>query len=155
MIDIYMTDRLDDKKPVTGYVAGFMFHKNENVVALIKKNRPAWQAGKYNAIGGHIEPGEVPIEAMIREFKEETDINTTPGDWTPVCVLEGEGFVVHFYASQKGFTGGRSVTDELVYAIELTEINENNAIPNLMWLIPAAQLALKGKSPLLHVKEAA
>lgn len=60
------------KKVQVQYVLGFMFNEAESKVILIFKNRPAWQAGKLNGIGGKIEEGETPIQAMNREFAEET-----------------------------------------------------------------------------------
>lgn len=54
------------------YVLGFMFDHEEKHVLLIWKNRPKWQAGKLNGIGGKIEAGETPLQAMEREFTEET-----------------------------------------------------------------------------------
>lgn len=37
---------------MTFYVAGLAFSTDLQHVALIKKNRPDWQAGKFNGIGG-------------------------------------------------------------------------------------------------------
>lgn len=54
------------------YVLGFLFSEDGSRVLLIWKNRPAWQAGKLNGIGGKIEDGEQPLDAMKREFVEET-----------------------------------------------------------------------------------
>lgn len=55
------------------YVVGFLFSTNKKEVVLIKKNRPDWQKGLLNGIGGHIED-ETPLEAMKREFLEETGL---------------------------------------------------------------------------------
>jgi 8-oxo-dGTP pyrophosphatase MutT (NUDIX family) len=54
------------------YVVGFLFSEDESRVLLVWKNRPAWQDGKLNGVGGKIEAGETPLQAMEREFKEET-----------------------------------------------------------------------------------
>jgi 8-oxo-dGTP pyrophosphatase MutT (NUDIX family) len=54
------------------YVLGFVFNRNLGRVLLVLKNRPAWQANKLNGIGGKIEVGETPLQAMEREFREET-----------------------------------------------------------------------------------
>jgi hypothetical protein len=35
------------------YVCGFMFSPDHQVVLLVKKNRPDWQAGRYNGAGGN------------------------------------------------------------------------------------------------------
>ena len=51
------------------YVVGFLFQGDK--VALIQKNRPAWQKGKLNGIGGHIEENETPLSTVDREFFEE------------------------------------------------------------------------------------
>ncbi len=47
---------------------------NKNRVLLILKNKPAWQKGKVNLVGGKIEPGEEPEQAAQRELKEETGL---------------------------------------------------------------------------------
>lgn len=60
---------------MTDYALGFYFDKSRHEVYLIEKLKPAWQKGKYNGIGGHIEPGETPHDAMVREMKEETGID--------------------------------------------------------------------------------
>lgn len=137
---------------VTEYVAGFMFDHDGNV-ALIKKNRPAWQKDKCNAIGGHIEPGEIPIQAMVREFEEETSIKTTPDDWRGICVLRGTDCVVYFFVSQGSLYGVKSMTDEDVLVLPVKYLELYNVIPNLQWLIPLAKLHLEGKSQALEVRE--
>ena len=58
----------------TKYVLGFAFNKGCTEVLLIEKKRPNWMVGKLNGVGGHIEDGETPIDAMVREFKEETNL---------------------------------------------------------------------------------
>lgn len=54
-------------------VVGFLFN-SKNEVALILKKHPKWQAESLNGVGGHVEAREWPIDAMRREFKEETGI---------------------------------------------------------------------------------
>ena len=54
------------------YVLGFVFNYTLNKVLLIRKERPAWQYGYWNGIGGKIkEIDNSPLEAMNRESKEE------------------------------------------------------------------------------------
>lgn len=60
------------KIPAVRYVLGFVFNHDASKVLLIQKNRPAWQAGKFNGLGGKIEGQESPLLAMVREFREET-----------------------------------------------------------------------------------
>lgn len=70
------------------YVLGFAFNNAVDHVVLIHKNRPQWQAGKINGIGGKVEPGEIPIFSMQREFYEETGIETVFHDWKQFAMLE-------------------------------------------------------------------
>jgi 8-oxo-dGTP diphosphatase len=65
------------------YVVGFLI--SGSLVSLIKKNRPEWQKGKINGIGGKIEKGETPEQAMKREFYEEAGIRINK--WKRFAVL--------------------------------------------------------------------
>ena len=62
-----------------GYVLGFMFSADLERVLLMRKNRPEFQAGQFNGLGGKIEGDETPLNAMIREFEEEAGQTIT--DW--------------------------------------------------------------------------
>ena len=56
------------------YTIGFVFNKAKDAVLLIKKRKPSWQAGYWNAPGGKIEQNETPLQAICREFREETGV---------------------------------------------------------------------------------
>jgi len=122
---------------VTRYVAGFLFENNQ--VALIRKLRPAWQKGRLNGIGGHIEQGESPEAAIVREFEEETGYKTSITQWWPFCVLSGKDWVVHFFSSYGKLDELKSTTDEEVVVLPVGQVSVVNAIPNLTWLIPMAK----------------
>lgn len=66
---------------MTDYVVGVIFCDRYDLtefdypfvkLALLTKKYPDWQAGYLNGIGGKIEAGERPREAMYREAEEET-----------------------------------------------------------------------------------
>ena len=125
---------------MTEYVAGFMFNESAGTVALVKKERPIWQCGRLNAIGGHIEDGETASQAMVREFQEETGLFTSAVDWQEFCTLRGTSFTVHFFkAMDWPLTNLKTMTDEEIVVIPTSEITPFNAIPNLQWLIPMAK----------------
>ncbi|WP_455143547.1 NUDIX hydrolase [Candidatus Hodarchaeum mangrovi] len=42
------------------------------------KKKDDFHAGKYIGVGGRVEPGETPLECIIRELKEETGYIFTP-----------------------------------------------------------------------------
>lgn len=85
------------------YVLGFVFDKEKKHVALIRKNRPANQAGFLNGIGGKMEYGEKAMDAMLREAYEETGValledelmlfSSFGGDWGTVYCFKG--FIDH------------------------------------------------------------
>jgi 8-oxo-dGTP pyrophosphatase MutT (NUDIX family) len=65
-----------ETKPKVG-VVGFLFTPDLTEVVLIKKLKGYdWMIGKYNGVGGKLEPEDHgPYDAMVREFKEETGCN--------------------------------------------------------------------------------
>lgn len=143
---------------VKKYVLGFAFDEYNDHVVLIKKNRPEWQAGKYNGVGGKVEVGELHSEAMVREFHEETGILTEYKDWTYVGVLRDEfeeQFTIGIFAIKIDSHWVTSMTDEEVVVVDPSTVNRYNAIPNLEFLIPMAKLVLETDHPSLEIKEVA
>lgn len=123
------------------YVAGFMFFDGIDV-ALVRKSKPAWQAGKLNGVGGKVEEGETAIEAMVREFKEETVVLSDVGDWQHFATLHTKGNRIHFFRSDaEKLWDFKSLPEEPVnwYAID-DVVHHQQTIPNLGWLIPMARI---------------
>ena len=122
------------------YCLGFAFDHRGNV-ALIQKLRPAWQVGKLNGIGGHIEEGETATEAMVREFREETGRVTTEALWQPFTKMYTDTSTVFcFRAFDISLEGLKTTTDEQV-VIEPAMSEDGyrfERLPNLSWLIPLA-----------------
>ena len=78
------------------YVLGFAFF--EDKVVLIRKERPAWQAGFLNGVGGHIEDSDkTPADAMAREFSEETSVMTSVGRWMSFAIMRGKDWDCHCF----------------------------------------------------------
>lgn len=59
---------------VKKYVVSFIFKPGCNDVWLIRKNKPEWQKGCLNGIGGKVEKTETYRKAAIRELQEEAGI---------------------------------------------------------------------------------
>lgn len=131
------------------YVAGFLFSRDLKNVMLIRKTKPAWQAGKLNAIGGKIEPGETEYGAMVREFEEETGIKHF--GWKPYAQLIGEEddgreYIVHFFVDTvptlEGMVPNPSPTEEVVDIYPSG--HSEDRIPNLNVLVPHGILFMSG-----------
>lgn len=125
-------------EPVRGasYVVGFMFDSTERSVLLIRKNRPAWQDGKLNGIGGRIEHGESSEQAMHRECLEEVGLDVK--SWKQFCVISDErGWHIYFFYAYGPIRQGKAMTDERPEVVDVRAI-PSDVIPNLKWLVPMA-----------------
>jgi len=68
------------KQPVT-----ILFLRREGEILLAMKKR-GFGVGKWNGVGGKVEPGETPLQAAIRECEEE--IGVTPQHVHKLCELD-------------------------------------------------------------------
>jgi 8-oxo-dGTP diphosphatase len=123
------------------YVLGFAFTEDLYHVLLIKKNKPDWQKGLLNGIGGKIEDFDIsPIDAMVREFKEETGVYTTPDDWNKVLEMKEDGvFSIMVYSMfDDVIRNAKTMEDEVISLEEVHDViyGQINTISNLRWLIP-------------------
>lgn len=125
------------------YVLGFAFGKpfgahGERDVLLIKKVRPDWQAGKLNGIGGHVESGELLLDAMVREFEEETGIPTEKREWQMFAELTGDGWACFvFRAFDLPVIAAMSITEEEVQRY-VPSLLPPYTLPSVRYLIPMA-----------------
>jgi 8-oxo-dGTP diphosphatase len=123
---------------MTDYALGFAFNKEHTHVALIKKNKPTWQAGLLNGIGGKIEEGEEPIEAMVREFREESGIESEWFQWRELLTMGSEDWTVYvYYTNVLDISKAESLTDEIVGVYDVNKIllDRTLSISNLPWII--------------------
>ena len=128
------------------YVIGFAFdsenqglphHYPFDRVALVMKNRPDWQKGLLNGIGGKIEPGETPLAAMKREFEEEAGVADVA--WEKFLELNGETYKIYCYRAVIDLRLVKTMTDEEILCIGLPSSPMLiGCVRNLWWLIPMA-----------------
>lgn len=114
-----------NNKLVENYVVGIIY-SNEHVL-LINKIRPEWQKGIFNGLGGMINKGELPIDAMIRECKEECNLDIKYWELYDKVTFDN-GIELNYFISKvnddfiKEF---KSMTDEEVVMFNLYKIPEN------------------------------
>lgn len=120
---------------MTKYVLGFMFDLNNFGVLLIQKQKPKWQKGLLNGIGGKIEEGENSLQAIIREFKEETGIEQS--DWQYVADIFDDTFRVDIYTCKTDSVYDyKTMEEEMVIYVLLDELKDFIVVSNLDWIIP-------------------
>jgi 8-oxo-dGTP diphosphatase len=102
--------------------------------------RPAWQAGKLNGLGGKIEFGETPLDAMRREFYEEAGVDIA--EWQEVLQLSGSddagsgvSWRGHFFRAFGNLDAPRATTDAQLERCDTAALPAD-IIPNLRWMIP-------------------
>lgn len=119
------------------YVLGFAF--DENKVLLIQKVRPSWQAGCYNGLGGSIEENETPVDAMVREFKEECGIETEWNDWQEYAVMHGKDWIVHCFRNMDcELKKAKTQTDERIASFTIQSLHNIETISNVPALVALA-----------------
>ena len=125
------------------YVLGFVFSDClDSKVLLIEKTKPAWQKGKLNGIGGKIEPGETPLEAMVRETNEETGLSVV--DYVHYCTMSFAQDTVLVFVGFADFDLLRdeSPTEEKLHVVKIPDVllkkTEIPTMSNLPWLIAMA-----------------
>ena len=118
------------------YVSGYILSEDLKKVLLIRKNRPTWQAGKLNAIGGKIEETDLsPLFALIREVKEETGLETYESQWNKLDGIKRDGeFKLHIFYT---------VNDSLLYSASTQETEE----------VSIYDIAALGKEDLMNTVE--
>lgn len=135
----------------TAYVVGFAFFRFTYSVSLIEKQKPDWQRGKLNGIGGKIESTDrSPVDAMRREFAEETGVCID--EWHHFHTMRfGNGATVHCFTAWIP-AGKMPQTMEIERVLSCmiepdgTLNTRGKIIPNLAWLVPMAYQELKAEA---------
>lgn len=134
-------------------VLGFYFDRHGEYVMLVRKKRPDWMRGRLNGIGGGVEGTERPIDAMRREFREETGLDYDGwqhrGKFSGVAQATGQPWTVHVYRGFGQLIGmdGKPMPlpggggDEQIVVARIVEDGDwcypPAIVPNLRWLLPA------------------
>ena len=136
-------------KKVVRMVCGFAFNEQDRgvdqCVVLIFKNRgPASVRNRLNGVGGRVEEGETPVQAMVREFVEEAGCVTQEEEWgVPFVRLYGDGWEVSFFrrfgSVDRVQAGVSSLTDEPIFVMPVSVLlHRLDVVPNVRWLVPLA-----------------
>ena len=121
---------------------GFYFTPDLERVALIEKLKPNWQKGLLNGIGGKLEPGESPAQAMKREFMEEAGLLIN--DFKQFAALRSNIYTVHFFAcTGTNVKNVKTLTEEKVDVYSVKLLDPKHCVYHLPWMIAMAQEFLR------------
>jgi 8-oxo-dGTP diphosphatase len=120
------------------FTVGFVFDQNLKNVLLMHKDRPDWQAGKVNGIGGKFDVGEESLDCMMREAKEESDLDTDKDKWVFLGNMYTDMVHLDVYAYvHDDLSRAKTMTSEEVEIFSVANL-PSNMLSNLRWLIPMA-----------------
>jgi 8-oxo-dGTP diphosphatase len=127
----------------TEYVLGFLFDLKKSQVILIRKLKPNWQKNLLNGVGGKIEEGETPINAMVREFKDETGIDTVESNWKHYATMSSASFNVAVFKAFLDTPLPQKLTDEEPIIVSTNPdfkqtISYHRYVSNIPWLVEMA-----------------
>jgi 8-oxo-dGTP diphosphatase len=118
------------------FVLALLYSADRRQVVLMRRTRPAWQAGRVNALGGRLMAGESAATAARREVREECGIDVA--EWEEVLVWEDAEYRMHVMrAVSDRARDARTVEDQEVFLADVNALPAN-VIDNLRWLVPLA-----------------
>lgn len=140
MVLVYQKKTLEMSDKLIVYSIGFLFDEKIKRIVLIKKNKPLWQKGLWNGIGGKMEPNESPEDCMVREFEEETGVLIEDWDHFALLYRDNDFELFCFRAFSNKLWKCRSVTAEKLVILDIKHLHYfyHRMIPNLEWIMPLA-----------------
>ena len=110
------------------YSVGFALSEDGSQVLLLQKGRPAFLAGQWGGVGGHIEEGETPLQAMEREAQEEADLVGV--DWQLLEALDRpekpgaapDSAKIYMFAARTDLSRAQALTEEPIRAFTWDEV---------------------------------
>jgi mutator protein MutT len=126
--------------------ASHLILEHEGKVLLARRCNTGYQDGNYQFPAGHVDAGELPMDAMVREAQEEIGITIDRENLTLVHMI---------YRTRRDVTGDRVdlFFAASVWAGEVTNM-EPNKCDDLLWVepdvlpentLPVCRIALDGR----------
>ena len=147
--------------PLSAGILLFRQRSDETEVLLIKPGGPFWRnkdAGAWMIPKGAVEPGEVPAEAALREFAEETGTQLTAIPFRLATVRQAGGKLVEAFAVEGDLDPGeiRSNEFELEWPPRSGKLERFPEVAEARWisLAEARLLMLPSQLPLIDALEA-
>ncbi len=129
---------MSDKEYFRPYAASYLLLEKDGKY-LLGKRKGGWMEGYYGIPSGHLEDGETPTEAAIRETKEEIGVDIDPKDLEMRHVLyrnSTDRIYVDFFFTCKKWTGEPKIMEPNKCS-ELTWFQKDTLPKNIQPYLPA------------------
>lgn len=113
--------------------------KKDDTVLLMRRFNTGWNDGKYALMGGHLEDGENPLDAVLRESQEELGIKINKKDIECLLTMAVNPDHIYLYFGCSRFKG-KVENKELDQCDDIQFFNINKLPDNI---IDADKLALQ------------
>ena len=133
----------------------FLLHQEEVLLIRIAEDHGPW-SGLYNGVGGHIERGEDPRSAALREIKEETGLILSPSSLylsgvVTVDVGTSPGVGLYIFVGVTGTSETHSSYEGTPEWIDMNDFEKQTLVKDLPALLPRAIKSFNNKQPFCAV----
>ena len=129
------------------YVTAYAGDKNHDRIVMLVKDRPEYLKGVLLIPGGKIEEGEDPVQAALRELREETGLVATEGEL--MGTLHGTkshiSYIrVIFEDNDLDLQPREGETEKPFWVNPEAVVGDSRLMPNLRLIFPLIHYGMKG-----------
>ena len=133
----------------------FLLRQEKVLLIRIAEDRGAW-SGLLNGVGGHIERGEDPRSAALREIKEETGLILSPSSLylSGVVIVDVgtfPGVGLYIFVGETETSETHSSCEGTPEWIDMNAFDEQTLVKDLPALLPRAIQSYRDKQPFCAV----
>lgn len=133
----------------------FVLHQEKVLLIRIAEDRGPW-SDLLNGVGGHIERGEDPRSAALREIKEETGLILSPSSLylcgvVTVDVGTSPGIGLYIFVGETETSETHSSCEGTPEWIDLDDFEKQTLVKDLPALLPRAIKSYHNKQPFCAV----
>ena len=125
-------------------IASYLLLTKNNKILMMRRFNTGWSDGMYTLPSGHIDKGEMPLETICREAKEEVDVIVNPLNTNLIHIHFEKDNYVDFYFQTDSWNG-------------TPVINEPDKCDKLNWLkfkeLDNYEIPKKIKVAILSIRE--